>query len=103
MPGTPFQPSPYLPSAKRPSDSTPQAPLTPWTEMAPTGSSTFSVPSTKNTATQTSTPEMAPISIDTGAVTNAQGAVIATRPASMPLAIMLGSGFPYRTSCRSSR
>ena len=30
----------------------------------------------------------------TGAVTNAQGAVMATRPASMPFAIIEGSGFP---------
>ena len=32
----------------------------------------------------------------TGAVTKAQGAVIATRPARNPLAAMLMSGFPYR-------
>jgi hypothetical protein len=32
-----------------------------------------------------------------GAFTNAQGAVIATRPASIPLHIMLGSGLPLRT------
>ena len=29
--------------------------------------------------------------------TKAQGAVIATRPASSPLPIMLGSGLPYLT------
>ena len=29
-------------------------------------------------------------------LTKAHGAVIATRPASMPLAIMLGSGLPKR-------
>jgi hypothetical protein len=32
-----------------------------------------------------------------GAVTKAQGAVIATKPASAPLATMDGSGFPYRS------
>ena len=73
---------------------TPQAPLTPCTEMAPTGSSTFRVPSTKNTDQHTSRPETTPIRTETGAVTKAQGAVMATRPASMPLAIMLGSGLP---------
>ena len=48
-----------VPSAKRPSESTPQAPLTPWTAIAPTGSSIFSVRSTKSTATTTSTPAIA--------------------------------------------
>ena len=96
MPGTPFQPSPYTPSAKRPRERTPHAPFTPWTEIAPTGSSTFKVRSTKKTDQQTRTPETTPMSTAMGAVTKAQGAVIATRPASMPLAIMLGSGFPYR-------
>ena len=62
--------------------------------MAPTGSSTLSVPSTKKTDQHTRTPEITPMRTDTGAVTKAHGAVIATRPASMPLAIMLGSGLP---------
>ena len=37
---TPFQPAPYVPSANRPTASTPHAPHTPWTEIAPHGSST---------------------------------------------------------------
>ena len=36
----PFQPTPYEPSAKIPTASTPNAPQTPCTEIAPTGSST---------------------------------------------------------------
>src|SRR6266487_3521131 len=73
----------------------PHNPLTPCTEIAPTGSSMRSLPSMKNTATQTNTPATPPISTADGAVTNAHGAVIATRPASAPLAIIEGSGFPY--------
>src|SRR5213594_2219205 len=73
----------------------PHRPHVPWTEIAPTGSSTFRLRSTKNTETQTSTPAIPPISTADGAVTNAHGAVIATRPASAPLAIIEGSGFPY--------
>jgi hypothetical protein len=56
----------------------------------------LSVDSTKKTDTHTSTPAIVPISTAAGAVTNAHGAVIATRPASSPLAIMLGSGLPKR-------
>ena len=65
--------------------------------MAPTGSSIFSTPSMNSTETQTRTPEMSPIRTDDGALTKAHGAVIATRPASNPFAIMLGSGFPNFT------
>ena len=39
---------------------------------------------------------MTPISAAIAGVTNAHGAVIATRPASMPLAIIPGSGLPVR-------
>src|SRR5438132_10620132 len=73
----------------------PHNPLTPWTEIAPTGSSMRSLPSMKNTATQTNTPAIPPISTADGAVTNAHGAVMATNPASVPLAIIEGSGLPY--------
>ena len=71
-------------------------PLTPCTAMAPTGSSIFSLRSTKNTASMTSTPAMAPMPAAIAGLTNAHGAVMATRPASMPLAIMPGSGLPVR-------
>src|SRR5437879_9245919 len=73
----------------------PHNPLTPCTEIAPTGSSMRSLPSMKNTATQTNTPAIPPISTADGAVTNAHGAVMATNPASVPLAIIEGSGLPY--------
>src|SRR2546430_12970953 len=93
-PGTPFHPSPYVPSASNPSERMPHSPLTPCTEIAPTGSSMRSLPSMKNTATHTRRPATAPINTADGAVTKAQGAVIATRPASVPFAIIEGSGLP---------
>src|SRR2546428_12360864 len=73
----------------------PQNPLTPCTEIAPTGSSMRSLRSMKKTATQTKTPATPPINTADGAVTKAQGAVIATSPASAPFASMDGSGLPY--------
>src|SRR5436309_5495590 len=94
-PGTPFHPSPYVPSAKSPSERIPHRPLTPWTEIAPTGSSMRSRASMKNTATHTSTPATPPINTADGAVTNAHGAVMATSPANVPFASLDGSGLPY--------
>src|SRR5262245_63534991 len=44
----------------------------------------------------TSTPAMQPMAAAPAGVTKAQGAVIATRPASMPLTIIPGSGLPVR-------
>ncbi len=44
----------------------------------------------------TSTPAMVPIAAAAHGGTKAHGAVMATRPASMPLAIMPGSGLPVR-------
>src|SRR5207244_1160192 len=96
-PATPFHPSPYGPSAKSPSERIPHSPLTPWTEIAPTGSSMRSRASMKNTATHTSTPATPPINTADGAVTNAHGAVMATSPASVPFATIEGSGLPYLT------
>src|SRR5437016_1029181 len=46
----------------------PHSPLTPCTEIAPTGSSMRRLPSMKNTATQTNTPAMPPISTADGAL-----------------------------------
>src|SRR5690242_10361572 len=63
--------------------------------MAPTGSSIFNL-SKMNTDSTTRRPETNPRAQAPKAVTNAQGQVIATRPASMPLQHMLGSGFPFR-------
>src|SRR3954470_14658666 len=62
--------------------------------MAPTGSSSLSRDSTNSALSTTRTPATAPIKTANGASTNAQGAVIATRPASMPLHIMVTSGLP---------
>src|SRR4051794_23826256 len=87
-----FQPAPYVPSANSPSAIRPHAPLTPWTLMAPTGSS-IPIFSKNNTAQMTMTPATPPIRNAAHGATKAHGAVIATRPASMPLHIMLGSGF----------
>jgi len=61
----------------------------------PPGSSILSDRSMKSTAAQTSTPATPPIRTAEGAVTNAHGAVIATRPASVPFASIDGSGLPY--------
>ncbi len=47
-------------------------------------------------ASMTRTPAIAPISAAIAGVTKAHGAVIATSPASMPLAIIPGSGLPVR-------
>ena len=78
-----------------PDASTPKMPHTPCTEIAPTGSST-PVRSKKNTDSTTSTAAIDPITAAAHGCTNAHGAVMATRPASMPFAIMPGSGFPIR-------
>src|SRR5882724_339251 len=96
LPGTPLNPSPYEPLANRPKDSTPQAPHVPCTLEAPTGSSILRVFSMNIAETTTSTPATAPIKTACGAPTNAHGAVMATSPASMPLASHVGSGFPKR-------
>src|SRR5262245_59678903 len=88
---TPFHPAPYSPVAKIPTDSTPQTPLTPCTEMAPTGSSMPRL-SKKKTDTTTSQPATAPMITAPKGFTKAQGAVIATRPASMPLQHIVVSG-----------
>src|SRR5262249_47473141 len=89
---TPVQPAPYLPCAKMPTESKPHRPLTPWIEIAPTGSSTPAA-SKKNTVITTKTPAKPPITAAAQESTKAQGAVMATRPASMPLHIIDGSGF----------
>src|SRR5664280_785208 len=63
--------------------------------MAPTESS-MPILSKKKTASTTRTPATAPRMEEPPALTNAQGQVIATNPASMPLHIMDGSGFLVR-------
>src|SRR3954468_1767435 len=61
--------------------------------MAPTGSSILNRFSTTPQATMTSTPAIEPMSAAAHGSTNAHGAVMATRPASMPFTIIPGSGF----------
>ena len=78
-----------------PTQSTPKTPPTPCTEIAPTGSS-MPLRSKKNTDSTTITAAIEPITAAAHGCTNAHGAVIATRPASMPLTIMPGSGLPIR-------
>src|SRR5678809_125632 len=75
----------------------PQRPLDPWTAMAPTGSSILSFRSTKKTTSTTRMPDTRPMMQALTEFTYAQGAVIATRLASMPLHIMEGSGLLPRT------
>src|SRR5450755_4163202 len=77
-----------------PTDHTPHRPHTPWTEMAPTQSS-IPLASQNQTLTTTSTPAIAPMITAAQGATNAHGAVIATRPASMPLHDIEMSGLPY--------
>ncbi len=79
-------------SAKRPRAIVPIAPQTPWTEMAPTGSSTRTR-SKKRIEPTTSRPAARPIRAADHGATNAHGAVIATRPARTPLSVMLMSAF----------
>ena len=69
--------------------------MTPWTEIAPTGSSIFSVRSTKKTLPQSRMPAISPMITAETELTKAQGAVMATSPASKPLAIIEMSGLPY--------
>src|SRR5438128_1187374 len=76
-----------------PIESTPQMPLTPWTAKAPTGSSTWSLVSVNVAAKTTSTPAIVPMTAAAHGSTKAHGAVMATRPASMPFTIIPGSGF----------
>ena len=75
-----------------PTASTPNVPQTPWTAIAPTGSST-PLRSMNVKAKITRIPAMMPITMAAHGCTNAHGAVMATRPASMPFTIIPGSGF----------
>src|SRR5579862_1157663 len=89
---TSFQPCPKLPSAKMPTERMPQRPPAPWTEIAPTGSSTWSFRSMKNTDSTNRMPATTPIMQALNEPTNAQEPVMATRPASMPPHIIDVSG-----------
>src|SRR3990172_2081107 len=78
--------------ASRPSIKVPKTPHMRWTEMAPTGSSTL-IRSKKRTERTTKTPAPRPMMSESATLTNAHGAVMATRPAREPLRIMVRSGF----------
>src|SRR5262245_32859472 len=90
----PFHPAPYEPSAKMPTATAPNHPQKPCTDIAPQGSSIFSLRSLSSTPPQTIAPAIAPMITADVALTNAQGAVMATRPASMPLQAIVISGLP---------
>ena len=76
-----------------PTARTPQAPTTPWTDAAPTGSSIL-ILSKEGTARQTRTPPRKPTRTAHQSVMTSGPAVMATRPASRPLAAMEVSGLP---------
>src|SRR5580692_7129822 len=72
----------------------PSKPQKPCTEIAPQGSSILVTLSLNKTPRQTTRPAKIPMmNADPGA-TNAQGAVMATKPASMPLQAIVISGLP---------
>src|SRR5579863_7939697 len=75
----------------------PHRPFTPWTEIAPTGSSMRRFFSTKKTDSTTRTPAIAPIRHAESELTKAHAAAIATRPARAPLHMIEGSGLLPRT------
>src|SRR5450759_143089 len=72
----------------------PSTPQKPCTEIAPQGSSILVTLSLKRTPRQTTRPAIIPMMNAEVGPTNAQGAVIATRPASMPLQAIVISGLP---------
>src|ERR1700688_3361361 len=74
----------------------PNQPQYPCTEIAPQGSSILSTRSLNSTPPHTSSPAMLPMMMADVGDTNAQGAVIATSPASIPLQAMVTSGLPNR-------
>ena len=74
----------------------PHAPFTPCTEMAPTGSSMRSVVLDEQRRDHDQHARDDADEHRRQDDTNAQGAVIATSPASMPLQVMVGSGLPKR-------
>src|SRR5262245_13311887 len=79
-----------------PTQTAPSQPQNPCTEIAPQGSSILVTRSLKRTPTQTKIPAKMPINTAELGDTKAQGAVIATNPASMPLQAMVISGLPNR-------
>src|ERR1700683_66247 len=79
-----------------PTETAPSQPQKPCTETAPHGSSILRTRSLNSTPPHTMQPASAPIITAEVGETNAQGAVIATSPASIPLQAMVMSGLPNR-------
>ena len=79
-----------------PTQTAPSQPQKPCTEMAPQGSSILVTRSLNRTPPQTSRPARRPIITAEVGETKAHGAVMATRPASMPLQAIVTSGLPNR-------
>src|ERR1700722_1733340 len=74
----------------------PSQPQKPCTETAPQGSSILRTRSLNSTPPQTRQPASTPITTDEVGDTNAHGAVIATKPANIPLQAIVMSGLPNR-------
>src|SRR5580765_2450223 len=84
-----------------PTQTAPSHPQNPWTEIAPQGSSILVTRSLNRTPKQTTVPARMPMTTEEVGDTNAQGAVIATKPASIPLHAIVMSGLPnmkYQTT-----
>src|SRR5580692_10123949 len=79
-----------------PTQTAPSQPQYPCTETAPQGSSILRTRSLKRTPPHTRDPASTPIITDAVGDTNAHGAVIATKPASIPLQAIVMSGLPNR-------
>src|ERR1700732_4154272 len=79
-----------------PRDTAPNQPHKPCTEMAPHGSSILATRPKKRPPPHTSAPASTPMMTADVGDTKAQGAVIATSPASIPLQAIVISGLPNR-------
>src|ERR1035438_226014 len=77
-----------------PTHTAPSQPQKPCTEIAPQGSSILATRSLNSTPMQTTIPANTPMITAELGDTKAHGAVIATRPASIPLQAMVTSGLP---------
>src|ERR1017187_1428590 len=84
-----------------PTHTAPSQPQNPCTEMAPQGSSILVTRSLNSTPMHTTIPANTPIATAELGDTKAHGAVIATKPASIPLQAMVTSGLPNMKSQRS--
>src|SRR6202162_348159 len=85
-----------------PTQPAPSQPQKPCTEIAPQGSSILVTRSLKSTPPQTSNPAKMPIVTAEVGDTKAHGAVMATKPASIPLQAIVMSGVPNRQYQKNS-